>query len=127
MAREAWRAAVLGAAELDTTEHTMQTAAVNCESLKGKNSIIYISASSNLKFPDSQVVHFRNCFGCHFKRDFVSGETDICSSFLYPGNREIHMPQNAYPENKIILDFLNLLMKNLENCWDSNGKSLHFL
>ena len=96
--------------------HHAQTGAVHCESLKGKNSITYISASSNLKLPDLQVVHFRNCFGCHSKRDFVSGETDSCSSFLYPGNREIHVPPNCLPRNKIIPDCLNLLMKNLENC-----------
>ena len=47
------------------------TAAVNCEPLKGKNSIIYISTSANLEFPDSQVVHFRNCFGCHFVTSYL--------------------------------------------------------
>lgn len=80
-----------------------------------------MTVPSHLKLPDSQAVHFRNRFvtlrvvsifsRCVWKSRYLF--------FLPPTpetEREVHMPQTAHPENKIITDCLNLLMENLEKC-----------
>lgn len=77
-------------------------------------------------------MHFRNQFGCsinyggHFPALCLEKQVSVLPSPTLETGREMHMRQTAHPENKIIPVCLNLLMENLESCWNHNGKRLHF-
>lgn len=65
-------------------------------------------------------------FSHWFGSDFVSRKADTCSSFQKPriGKENATVPA-THSKNKIVSEYLNLLMENPESCWKGKSKNLY--